>query len=233
MELRISKLEKIDYNYLSFIEEKIRKKESISREELTYFLDVMVSIVRNKIYDEEHPNFEFKCDLAQSIICYYLNDMGVINYPCSTIKTIYSSAVGHNFIVAVFNIDGKEVNYLIDPTYIQFFKEENCNDKKYTDINGYIVETPDPGYFIDKKDMEMIGKFNYYGFGELNEELAKIYGNSFYNTRTMRRDKKIDSLSGDYYINSFIKNGNEKLSKTREELINDGYYIDFNRGRAK
>ena len=52
----------------------------------------------------------------------------------------------------------------------------------------------------------------------MNEELAKIYGNSFYNTRTMRRDKKIDSLSGDYYINSFIKNGNEKLSKTREEL---------------
>ena len=61
----------------------------------------------------------------------------------------------------------------------------------------------------------------------MDEELARIYGNSFYNTRTMKKNRKFEELSGDYYINSFIKNGRDILSKSKNELLDNGYYIDF------
>ena len=56
--------------------------------------------------------------------------------------------------------------------------------------------------------------------------MARIYGNSFYNTRTMRMDISFDELKGSTYINSFLK-GNEKLSTSREELISNGKYINL------
>ena len=222
-----NKIENINFNYLREIEDKIRNKESISKEEIFYFLEYVVYDVRNKIYDEVHPNFESKCDLAQSIVCYYLNDIGVVNYPCLTNNTIYSSAVGHSYVVATFNVEGQEVNYLIDPTYVQFFKKEDCNESKYIVINEYIVVTPSPGYFIKAEDTARISWFNYYGFDVLDEDLARIYGNSFYNTRAMKKDKKFEELSGDFYINSFLKNGKEKLSKTVDEIVQNGYYISL------
>ena len=221
------------YYYLKEIENKIKNKDVISEDELFYFLECIVSEVRSKIYDEKYPNFEFKCDLAQSIICHYLNEIGVINYPCSTNNTIYSNCIGHSFVVAVFNVAGIEVKYLIDPTYIQFFKKENCNVDNYITINGYIVKTPDPGFFIKNRDTARIDFFNYYGFDVLDEELARIYGNSFYNTRVMKKDKKLEELSGDYYITSFIKNGKEKLSKDIADLVDNGYYIDFRQEKVK
>lgn len=228
-----NKIDNINYGYLREIEDKIRNRESISKEEAFYFLEYVVYDVRNKIYDEEHPNFESKCDLAQSIICYYLNDIGVVNYPCLTNNTIYSSVVGHSYVVATFNVEGKDVNYLIDPTYVQFFKKEDCNESKYVVINGYIVITPSPGYFIKAEDFARISLFNYYGFDALDEELARIYGNSFYNTMTMKKDKKFEELSGDFYINSFLKNGKEKLSKSAQDIVQNGYYVSFNDNKIR
>ncbi len=228
-----NKLENVNYDYLKEIEDKIKNKDSLSREELFYFLEYVIWDVRNKIYDEDHPYFEYKCDLAQSMICYYLNDIKVVNYPCSTNNTIYSSVMGHSFVVATFKVDGKDVNYLIDPTYIQFFKKEDCNESKYVVINGYIVVTPSPGYFIKIEDTARVGLFNYYGFDVLDEELARIYGNSFYNTRSMKRVKTFDELSGSYYINSFLKNGNEKLSKSLKELDDNGMIINIMQLRKK
>ena len=228
-----NKVEKILYSYLEEIEYKIMNKQSISENELFYFLECIVSDIRDKIYDEGHPNFESKCDLAQSIICHYLNDIGVVNYPCSTNNTIYSDAVGHSFVVAEFVVEGKKVYYLIDPTYVQFFKKENCNEDCYITINDFIVKTPDPGFFIKNGDRARIDFFNYYGFDILDGELARIYGNSFYNTRTMKKSKKFEELDGDDYINSFLKNGIEKLSKTKDELFNEDYYIDFKRKNVR
>ena len=224
----------IDYKYLREIENKIKNKQSIVKEELSYFLTGLVYDVRSKIWDEKHPDFEFKCDLAQSIISYYLNDIGIVNYPYSTKTTFCKSISGHSFIVATFNVNGKNINYLIDPTYIQFFNDKDCSEDNYyyADSRGVYVKTPAAGYFVRK---EIIGEdafkriisFRDKGFDVLDEELAKIYGDSFYNTRPMKKNKKIDSLPGYYYINSLLEGGIEKLSKTKEELIRDGYYINF------
>ena len=122
-------------------------------------------MVRSKLYDEGHSYFEYRCDLAKSIISYYLEGLGVTYYPNITNKSISEMAVGHSFVVATFNINGREVNYLIDPTYIQFFKNENCNDLNYIMMNDFIVKIPDPGYFIKEEDRDRVNKFNYYGFG--------------------------------------------------------------------
>ena len=57
-----NEVENILYDYLKEIENKIKNKDIISEDELFYFLECIVSDVRSKIYDEEHPYFEFKCD---------------------------------------------------------------------------------------------------------------------------------------------------------------------------
>lgn len=229
----LREIKDIDYCYLREIENKIRNNVSVSAMDITYFLECILYMVR-KMVMEDDAYLEFKCDLAQSIICHYLNDLNVINYPNVTYKAITSAVVGHSFVVATFKVEEREVNYLIDPTYIQFFKSENCTYNNFISFNDIIIKTPDPGYFVKYEDRKIIDEFNYNGFGVLSEDLARIYGNSFYNTKAMRIDRSFEELKGSTYINSFLK-GREKLSKSREELIRDGKYIyldgDRNRGR--
>lgn len=218
-------IKNIDTKYLKEIENKISSNFPVTFDEINYFLECIIYIVRSMIM-ENSDYFEYKCDLAQSIICHYFNDLNVANYPNMTINSITGYIVGHSFVVATFNVLGEKVNFLIDPTYIQFFKRENCTADRYIVVDGIIVRTPDPGYFISSKDRDIIHEFNYNGFSVLTEEIARIYGNSFYNTKTMVRDRSIKELKASVYINSFLK-GKEKLSKTREELIKEGYYLSI------
>lgn len=222
----LKKLDCFDIDAFRKIEYKISKNMPITNEELDYFLGYVVYITRSKIFSGSEY-FENKCDLAQSIICHYFNDIGVINHPNMTINSITDYIIGHSFVVATFNILGNMTNYLIDPTYIQFFKKENCNINRYIGINGFFVRTPDPGYYIKEEDRSFINEFNYYGFGELTDRLAKVYGDSFYNTMTMVDNMDFKEISGFVYINSFLK-GKEKLSIAKAELIDNGYYLDFN-----
>lgn len=227
----IKEFENFDIIYFKDIEDKISRKVSVSEDEINYFLSYIVYYVRCKL-PNRNKFFENECDLSQSIICHYLNDLDVANYPNMTLNCIVGDIIGHSFIVATFNVSGSMVNYLIDPTYIQFFKEENCSDKRYIMYNNIIIRTPDPGYFIKKEDRDTINIFNYYGYGILDDKLAKIYGDSFYNTKTMVNNKIFREMMAFVYINSF-KKGNEKLSKSKEELIENGYYLDFSNSKSK
>lgn len=216
----------IDYKYLKEIEDKIKNKISVTYEEIDYFLKSIIYLIRDKVRDNEHHYFEYKCDLVQSIICHYLNELNVTNFPNATNKCILDNVVGHSFVVATFLVEDKNIDYLIDPTYIQFFKKENIKDDNYIIINGYIVKTPDPGYFIKKEDIDRVNLFNENGFSILDEDIARIYGNSFYNTRTMKKDKTFEELKGYVYINAFLK-GKERLSKSKLELEEEGYLFSI------
>ena len=218
-------VEDIDYDYLKEIEDRIKNKYSVSKEDITYFLQCIVYITRMNIMDKDNEYFDYKCDLAQSIMYYYLEDLGIKGHPNMTIPAISRDIIGHSFICATFKVDDTDTNYLIDPTYIQFFKKENCDSNRYVYFNDLIIRTPDPGYFIDEDDRNIIDEFNYNGFGELTEDLARIYGNSFYYTKTGIIKNEIP-IPGKVFINSFMK-GNERLSETREDLIFKGYYIRF------
>lgn len=215
----------VNMPYFKEIESKVSKDIPINYEETNYYLSYIVYSVRSKIFDG-NEYFDNKCDLAQSMLCHYFNNIGVINYPNMTINAITDYIVGHSFVVARFNVLGNDVNYLIDPTYIQFFRPSNCSPDRFIEFNGIIIRTPDPGYYILDEDRDIINNFNYCGYGKLDERLAMIYGNSFYNTKTMVTRREFKKIDGYVYINSFLK-GKEKLSKSIDELMEMGYYLEF------
>ena len=145
----------IDIVYYANIENKIINGESLTLKEVNDFLDIINYIVRSKI-NPNLDNYDNKCDLAISILYHYLKNLNSNVYSCVTHKSITESIVGHSFLTLQLFVDGKIKNYLIDPTYIQFFKKGKCSENNYyisTNYNNMILLTPDPGYFI-KEEMK-------------------------------------------------------------------------------
>ena len=218
----------IDIMYLSIIEQKINSKESITNEEVTTLLDTINYIVRYKI-NPNLDNYDYKCDLAQSILYHYLKKLNCNPHTCMTQNVITNNIIGHSFITIQIIVDNKIKTYLIDPTYIQFFKKDKCTKDNYfisQQYNNYILLTPDPGYFINKSMNNEINFLLNHGYIELTEQTARIYGDSFLNTKTGININLLNyqTIPGEIYINSFLK-GNEPISKTEEELINMNLYI--------
>lgn len=182
------------------IENKIISKEKLTKEEIEYFLEYVVNESRRLVggCDKYYRN---KCDLVQSIIACYFDEVGIDYVPGSTLESISSSGFGHNYIIASFNRDDANVWYLVDSTYIQFFKNDNNL------INP-------PTYYIDSKSMDMMKDFSKRGYALLDKNIAKVYGDSFYLTSPYVGKFK---PTGDMYINAFMKIRN-KLTYTKEEL---------------
>ena len=219
----------INYDYINLIIDKIKNKISLSKEEVNYFLSAIIFKVRTII--DNNDDFSYKCDLAQSILYYYLSDLGLICHACNTLSSIDSYVCGHSFLTTSILVDNKITNYLLDPTYLQFFKESECSVDRYVYFNNYVIRTPYPGYFIKDSDKKVIEKFNYDGYAILDDDIARIYGDSFYNTKVMVTDTSFKSIKGFVYINAFMK-GNDLLSKSKEEVINEGYYLSFDKKRS-
>ncbi len=211
-----------DIDYLASIESKISNGTSITENEAEVFLQNVSYLVRYLI-NPQMDNYDLKCDLAQSIICDYFNRIGGKIIPCTTQETISEYVEGHNFSIVKLNVEGEEKPYLLDPTYIQFFKKDKCQYNNYffypLKNPDRVLLTPNPGYFIQEEDKDAAGFLLKYGYIELTKEYARMYGDSFYNTRTGvdARDLSFQSISGNIYINSFEK-GNAQLSKSPEEL---------------
>ena len=191
----------------------------ITEEEINIFLDYICYETRCKFTNDiNNFSFQFKCDKAQAIITHYLNSLKVEVHPCMTQNVITEDIEGHSFLIAIFNVNGINTPYLVDPTYRQFFIDEK---KDYILYNSKILRTPSPGYFIKEEDKTEIQKLLINGYHLLDENIARIYGDSFYNTKTGYRRREFQSISGNIYINSFIK-GHEPLSTSPEELENEG-----------
>lgn len=218
----------IDIYYLSNIENKIKNKESLSAEETNDLLNIIIYLTRQKI-NSNLDNYDNKCDLSQSILYYYFKNLNCNIYPSMTQNVITNNIVGHSFLTLELLVDNKIKYYLLDPTYIQFFKKDKCSidnyyiSPKYPD---YILLTPDPGFFIKDEMKEQAIFLLNHGFIELTEETAKMYGDSFYNTKTGTNPNNLtfNSIPGEIYINSFLK-GKESLSKTKAELTNENLNI--------
>lgn len=212
----------IDSKVIKEIEKKVESNTPLSIEEVNLFLDNICYLTRCKFTsDFENYSFEFKCDTAQAIITYYLNDLGVETHPCMTQNVITNDIVGHSFLVARLNVMGMLIPYLIDPTYRQFFTSEKNN---YLTNNSMIIRTPDPGYFIKDEDKEEVERLLIDGYHILDENMARIYGDSFYNTKTGYTTKDYKSINGNIYLNSFTK-GHEPISKTKDELLEEDLLI--------
>lgn len=133
-----------------------------------------------------------------------------------------SKAVRHSLsIVDIPIIDNNgntaEYKYLLDPTFRQFCLKENCNIQRFEQpVKGCVA--PHPGYFMQKENLqhlgvsqetakktEELGKFIISkGYFYLNEETAKLYGDTF-----VRASKRLDAqnisinISGEEYIQNF------------------------------
>lgn len=210
-----SKVSSIDYEIIAEIEQKVKDGITLSDEEIKILFDNLCYKVRCKFTNDiDNFSFQYKCDTAQAMIYYYLKSLGIKSYPCMTQNVITSSITGHSFITVQYN----DKYYLIDPTYRQFLMNSECNiDKFIIHDSGMILKTPDPGYYIKPSCYTILSNFDYSGYHELDEEFARMYGDSFYNTKTGEYSLDYKSMSGNVYINSFSK-GHEKLSKTYEEL---------------
>lgn len=220
-------INKVNGEIISEIEYKIINNISITKEEIKYLLDYIIYLTRYKI-NSKLDNYENKCDLAQSILYYYFQQLNCNIYPCMTQNVITNNIVGHSFLVISFLVDDKIENYLIDPTYIQFFTKEKCNDNKYFINPNHpynILITPDPGYFIKEEKFYLIQNLIDQGYTILTDDIARIYGDSFYNTKVGGEDKNLKSIPGNIYINSFLK-GKENISKTITELEQSNLLIE-------
>lgn len=212
-------IKSIDFNVLGQIEYKILNNEDLSEDEVNYFLTVLVYRVRLGIGEVLNSPCINMCDTAQSIICNYLTKLNIINHPCMTQNAIVSDIVGHSFVTANFNVNGKVKIYLIDPTYQQFLLNEECSKDKFFYHNGQILIKPAPGYYLKEEDYSIVKNFISNGFCELTKEFAEIYGNSFYNTKLGRVPNPYEykSMPGNIYIKTFTT-GNEKLSMSSLDL---------------
>ena len=219
-------------DYYADIEKRISKGESITQNEAENFLRRLSYEVRQSI-NPNMDNYDYKCDLARSIFGYYFDKIGCKYSPCATHMAITNGVDGHSFTVVSLNVEGEEKPYLLDPTYIQFFHKEKCQESAYfvsPILPNSALLTPDAGYFIKDEDMDAANFLLRYGYIELTPEYARMYGDSFYNTdRGLKLNpKEKKSLPGLMYLKSF-KDGHEPLSTTHEKLlINNQNVVNFN-----
>ena len=123
-EVKPNIIENIDYELIESIEQKIKDKLEINDNEIYYLLVYICYKVREKLSIKKQKelsqnNFENQCDTAQSMIYHYFENFDLTNISVN-IHEIIDEITGHSF--NVIQINGK--NYLIDPTYIQFFDEK-------------------------------------------------------------------------------------------------------------
>lgn len=213
--------EKNEMNHYADIERRITLGQSITQSEAEDFLAKVSYLTRKKL-NPNMDNFDNLCDTAQSILGYYFEDINAKVTHCSTQRVISPKVTGHNFSIVSLNVEGEEKDFLLDPTYIQFFSTETCNESNYMISKrnpNLVLLTPSPGYFINEEDMEPVQFLLKYGYIELTPEYAKIYGDSFYNTdRGIKiNPKERKSLPSLMYFRSF-KSGREPLSISAVEL---------------
>ena len=208
-----------DEKTISNIEEYCRSKMPLNEFDIELLLNHLCYSVRRKIADYAGEDFNdysfpYKCDLAQSMICYYLEDLGISFVPVNTNEVI-SGVCGHSFVLATIN----DKEYLIDPTYIQFFTKEGCDSNKFVIINHMICISPDPGYYVDKDMEKVILPLLENGVIEFNEDVAKVFGDSFFKTKTGTSIEQVpyNTATGSMY-QKWFHSSTAHLSKTREEL---------------
>ena len=211
----------INMEYCADVENKIVSRESLTQKEVNDFLDTINYIVRSKI-NPNLDNYDNKCDLAISMLYHYLKKLNCNVFSLTTQASITNSIIGHSFLTFQILVEGKIKNYLIDPTYIQFFKKDKCTHNNYYVSPMYqdiVLITPDPGFFIKNEMKDSCNFLLNHGYIELTEEMARMYGDSFYNTKTgvSYSNLTYQTIPGSVYINSFMKD-NDYVSKTEKEL---------------
>ena len=221
-----------DNDRIPEIEELAKVGMPLSVEDAELLLESLAYTVREKIaeyagVDMQDYSYSYKCDLAQSMIYYYLKGLNINAHPVNTNEVI-NGVCGHSLILVTINTTSGERLYLVDPSYIQFFSKENCNITKFIIIKNQVCVAPDPGFFVvNSSNTEKLLPLLRAGYIEFTEDIAKAYGDSFFQTKqgTSPEQIKYNVASGSNYIRWF-KNFTSKISKTVEELQENDLLIE-------
>lgn len=106
-DVKINIMDNVDLDIINSIEEKCFKGDSLSQNELDYYLNYVVYQSReilalNKNKELGHYSFDFMCDTAQSIIARYFDKLNISYKPVETGKAITNDILGHSFLLADF-----------------------------------------------------------------------------------------------------------------------------------
>ncbi len=177
----------------------------ISRKILERYLDI--DILKDPLVN--------RCDLAQNIMGKLLEQNENISvFPKETQNTFYPTCTGHSFLVCII----QDVPYLIDLTYRQFYLKENCTIKNFIIKENQVLKSPDPGFFMMNylNGIDIAQDIIINGYIELNKDVAKKYGDSFYLTKTGYRE--ISNISGNMYLDILLKE-NHKYAVDDEQFF--------------
>ena len=210
------------------IEELCQNHMPLKESEINSLLENLCWKVRKKIAEANESNIQddsyaFKCDLAQSMIVYYFQKLGISANPVNT-NEVLNGTCGHSFVLVTI----QEKIYLVDPTYIQFFEKDKCDVERFTIINDTVCTSPDPGFFIELNQAEeTVMPLLEKGYIEFKEEVAKAYGDSFFQTKTGVSPSQIkyNVATGTLY-KKWFESYTSKLSKTEEELRKMGLLLE-------
>ncbi len=168
----------IDNDYLSKIEEKIKLKKELQDDEIDYYLSVLLSEMKKRLDNISiDDSYKGLCSYAQCALHYHLEKLDVKHYMHRTIKTIDKDCTDHYFLIADFNIMGEVKSYILDPTYRQFFIKDICLKD----------DVRNPGkYYLNHQEYEsIITDFLKKGYILIEDNILKMYGDSFYYSKKM------------------------------------------------
>lgn len=242
----------IELMKLATVEEKLKKainqnshdnmiSKGINKDEAESLLQWVVQNAREAFTKENKEPLKDAdllgwCGFGQGITAITLQNMGLSPNIANANPTLNDKAGRHAFLTVEIPIiqsngDIKNIPYLVDTTYRQFFLREEVT----TSCGEYIKDrrfgnkvAPLAGYWVlqmpkGKKFAETILSK---GFIELTEENAKIYGDSFTleeknrkdNTKVPTKKERTTGISGKIYIKNMLKPFEEEIDFYEGEI---------------
>lgn len=216
----INHLKEVNYNNSLGLEDGITMEEAIT------ILDWTVENTRENIQklgiDIDNNSLNGFCEIAQKSSILPLEELG-LTVTKNQAKSSFDYPFNHCFGTVTFKILEnnlvKDIPFLIDVTYRQFFSTVRCNyGRYYTKEENTLLDTaPDPGYFV--KDVDFARNLLGNGYIILNDDTAKKYGESFYLASLLKDEPRKDD-NKNYY--------NDILNSSSDYKISDFDFVGFN-----
>lgn len=196
------------------------QNHQFTKQQMIAFFNTLIFESRLKLLSIGDGTMTNLCDTAQSMIGRALEEVGIPVRVLDIGSAIDEEALGHSILIADVPCENRVQPLLIDITYQQFCLPENCNASCYFEKDGYILMSPHPGYFAlqNNERKETIKALLEHGYLPWNETVAKHYCDTFYLSKTGKKEEIMNrSYTGKEYL-EFTCKSNTKYSKTEEQL---------------
>ncbi len=207
----------VDSDYIKNIEDKIKNNEGLNDREINYYLSSLLYELKlrlNKIASDD--SYKGLCSYAQCSLHYTLEKLGIKHYMHRTLMTIDHDCTDHYFLIADFNVMGDIKSYILDPTYRQFFVSDICYKKDDR------VRIPGKFYLDHPEYKEYVIELLQDGYILMNDDVIKMYGDSFYYNKIM--PEGFSSELPLYVYKKLFKKEDGVIAKEEDDLRSYGLF---------